>query len=183
MAAHPKDGGGAAVFVLSSPSGAGKSTLARMLIEKMSDLSMSVSVTTRAKRPGEIEGSTTTSSTSRSSMHGEERTARAAPVFDNFMVRRANRLRMHCRPGRTCCSISTGKAPAASRKGACRCCQRFHPAAVCGRSGKAAAYPRAGSDGCRAHEPRQPRTQSLGGIRLRCDQQSVGRHMRRSLQF
>ena len=44
------------MFVLSSPSGAGKSTLARMLIEKMSDLSMSVSVTTRAKRPGEVDG-------------------------------------------------------------------------------------------------------------------------------
>jgi len=44
------------MFVLSSPSGAGKSTLARMLIEKMHDLRMSVSVTTRAKRPGEVDG-------------------------------------------------------------------------------------------------------------------------------
>lgn len=44
------------MFVLSSPSGAGKSTLARMLIEKMPDLSMSISVTTRAKRPGEADG-------------------------------------------------------------------------------------------------------------------------------
>jgi len=44
------------MFVLSSPSGAGKSTLARMLIEKMPDMRMSVSVTTRAKRPGEIDG-------------------------------------------------------------------------------------------------------------------------------
>lgn len=44
------------MFVLSSPSGAGKSTLARMLIDKMPGLRMSVSVTTRAMRPGEVEG-------------------------------------------------------------------------------------------------------------------------------
>ncbi|MEH2509292.1 guanylate kinase [Nitrobacteraceae bacterium AZCC 1564] len=44
------------MFVLSSPSGAGKSTLSRMLIERMPGLSMSVSATTRAMRPGEIEG-------------------------------------------------------------------------------------------------------------------------------
>ena len=44
------------MFVLSSPSGAGKSTLSRMLIEKTSGLRMSVSVTTRAMRPGEVEG-------------------------------------------------------------------------------------------------------------------------------
>jgi len=44
------------MFVLSSPSGAGKSTLARMLIEKMPDMRMSVSVTTRPMRPGEADG-------------------------------------------------------------------------------------------------------------------------------
>jgi guanylate kinase len=44
------------MFVLSSPSGAGKTTLSRLLIERMSGLRMSVSVTTRAKRPGEVEG-------------------------------------------------------------------------------------------------------------------------------
>jgi len=44
------------MFVLSSPSGAGKTTLSRMLIERMPDLKMSVSATTRAKRPGEVEG-------------------------------------------------------------------------------------------------------------------------------
>jgi len=44
------------MFVLSSPSGAGKSTLARMLIERMAGLSMSVSVTTRPQRPGEVGG-------------------------------------------------------------------------------------------------------------------------------
>jgi guanylate kinase len=44
------------MFVLSSPSGAGKTTLSRLLLERMPGLEMSVSVTTRPKRPGEVEG-------------------------------------------------------------------------------------------------------------------------------
>ena len=44
------------LFVLSSPSGAGKSTLARMLLEADDQIEMSVSVTTRPKRPGEEHG-------------------------------------------------------------------------------------------------------------------------------
>ena len=44
------------LFVLSSPSGAGKSTIARMLLEADQDIAMSVSVTTRPMRPGEVEG-------------------------------------------------------------------------------------------------------------------------------
>jgi guanylate kinase len=44
------------MFVLSSPSGAGKTTLSRLLIERMSGLKMSVSATTRAMRPGEVDG-------------------------------------------------------------------------------------------------------------------------------
>ena len=44
------------LLVLSSPSGAGKTTLARRLIEADSDISMSVSVTTRKPRPGEEDG-------------------------------------------------------------------------------------------------------------------------------
>ena len=44
------------MFVLSSPSGAGKTTLSRLLIERMPDLKMSVSATTRTVRPGEIDG-------------------------------------------------------------------------------------------------------------------------------
>ncbi len=45
------------MLVLSSPSGAGKTTIARRILEADGDLSMSVSVTTRPKRPGEVEGS------------------------------------------------------------------------------------------------------------------------------
>ena len=44
------------MFVLSSPSGAGKTTLSRMLLEKMPGMTLSVSVTTRAMRPGEVDG-------------------------------------------------------------------------------------------------------------------------------
>ncbi|MCA1360288.1 guanylate kinase [Bradyrhizobium sp. IC3069] len=44
------------MFVLSSPSGAGKTTLSRMLIDRMPGLKMSVSATTRAMRPGEVNG-------------------------------------------------------------------------------------------------------------------------------
>ncbi|KQN34206.1 guanylate kinase [Sphingomonas sp. Leaf407] len=44
------------LFVLSSPSGAGKSTIARKLLTAEADLSMSVSATTRAPRPGEVDG-------------------------------------------------------------------------------------------------------------------------------
>ena len=44
------------MLVLSSPSGAGKSTLSRRLLESDPMIRMSVSVTTRAKRPNEVEG-------------------------------------------------------------------------------------------------------------------------------
>ena len=44
------------LFVLSSPSGAGKTSIARRLLELENNTRMSVSVTTRPKRPDEIEG-------------------------------------------------------------------------------------------------------------------------------
>ncbi|WP_420142759.1 guanylate kinase [Sphingomonas sp.] len=44
------------LFVLSSPSGAGKSTIARQLLQHDPDIAMSVSVTTRPPRPGEVDG-------------------------------------------------------------------------------------------------------------------------------
>jgi guanylate kinase len=43
------------MLVLSSPSGAGKTTLSRRLLESDSNVVMSVSATTRAKRPNETE--------------------------------------------------------------------------------------------------------------------------------
>ena len=44
------------MLVLSSPSGAGKTTLSRRLLAEDPGLTMSVSLTTRPKRPGEQEG-------------------------------------------------------------------------------------------------------------------------------
>ncbi len=44
------------MLVLSSPSGAGKTTISRLLLERDPNLIMSVSVTTRPKRPGEVAG-------------------------------------------------------------------------------------------------------------------------------
>lgn len=44
------------MLVLSSPSGAGKSTIARNLLEHDQGLELSVSVTTRPRRPSEIDG-------------------------------------------------------------------------------------------------------------------------------
>jgi guanylate kinase len=44
------------MLVVSSPSGAGKTTLTRNLIKEEDDISLSISVTTRARRASEIEG-------------------------------------------------------------------------------------------------------------------------------
>ena len=44
------------LLVLSSPSGAGKTTITRALVAKDRNLKLSVSVTTRPRRPREIEG-------------------------------------------------------------------------------------------------------------------------------
>lgn len=44
------------MFVLSSPSGAGKSTISREILARDGNIAMSVSATTRPKRPGEVAG-------------------------------------------------------------------------------------------------------------------------------
>ncbi|MBL8789136.1 MAG: guanylate kinase [Rhizobiales bacterium] len=44
------------LFVMSSPSGAGKTTLSRKLLAADRNITMSVSVTTRKPRPGEVDG-------------------------------------------------------------------------------------------------------------------------------
>jgi guanylate kinase len=45
------------MLILSSPSGAGKTTLTRMLLQKKElDLTLSISVTTRARRSSEVDG-------------------------------------------------------------------------------------------------------------------------------
>ncbi|HRD78036.1 MAG TPA: 50S ribosome-binding GTPase, partial [Hyphomicrobiaceae bacterium] len=44
------------MLVLSSPSGAGKTTLARRLLDSDPAISLSVSLTTRPPRDGEVDG-------------------------------------------------------------------------------------------------------------------------------
>ncbi len=44
------------MLVLSSPSGAGKTSISRAVLERDSGIELSVSVTTRPKRPGEVAG-------------------------------------------------------------------------------------------------------------------------------
>ena len=44
------------MLVLSSPSGAGKSTISRTLLQGDPDITLSVSITTRERRPSEVDG-------------------------------------------------------------------------------------------------------------------------------
>ena len=44
------------VFVITGPSGAGKGTLIKALVERLPELEVAVSATTRARRPGESDG-------------------------------------------------------------------------------------------------------------------------------
>ncbi|ORA73501.1 guanylate kinase [Mycobacterium heidelbergense] len=53
---RPHPTGQGRVVVLSGPSGVGKSSVVRCLRERIPDLQFSVSATTRAPRPGEVDG-------------------------------------------------------------------------------------------------------------------------------
>jgi guanylate kinase len=44
------------VFVVTGPSGAGKGTLIQLVLPRFPELALSVSATTRAQRPGEVDG-------------------------------------------------------------------------------------------------------------------------------
>lgn len=46
----------ASLFIISAPSGAGKTSLVRALLDEMTDIQVSVSHTTRPKRPDEVDG-------------------------------------------------------------------------------------------------------------------------------
>ncbi|MBB4287342.1 guanylate kinase [Roseospira goensis] len=74
------------MLVLSSPSGAGKSTISRALLADEPDLRLSVSVTTRPKRDGEVNGRDyhfITPERFREMVAGDELLEHAR-VFDNF---------------------------------------------------------------------------------------------------
>jgi len=74
------------MFVLSSPSGAGKTTISRRLLSDVQDLKMSVSVTTRPPRPGEVEGQDYyfVDKAAYEAMVAKDELLEHAKVFDNF---------------------------------------------------------------------------------------------------
>jgi len=74
------------LLVLSSPSGAGKTSLSRALLESDPDISLSVSVTTRKPRPGEVDGRDYwfIDVAKFKTMKENGELLEWAPVFDNF---------------------------------------------------------------------------------------------------
>lgn len=74
------------LFILSSPSGAGKTTLARRLLAADDNISISVSVTTRKPRPGEVDGAdyVFTDAAGFEKLRSEDALLEWARVFDNL---------------------------------------------------------------------------------------------------
>lgn len=83
------------LIILSSPSGAGKSTLARRLRDWDPDIHFSVSATTRAPRPGEVNGTDYHFVTEAEFKHlvHEGEMLEHAHVFGNFYGSPAGRVR------------------------------------------------------------------------------------------
>jgi guanylate kinase len=74
------------MLILSSPSGTGKTTLAKKLLETDSLITLSVSVTTRRKREGEVDGKDYffISQAEYNEMHKNHMLLEGAEVFGNF---------------------------------------------------------------------------------------------------
>lgn len=74
------------LFILSAPSGGGKSSLAMTLVEQSQDIEVSVSYTTRAPRPGEVDGEHYhfVSVDDFKKLLAEDQFLEHAEVFDNF---------------------------------------------------------------------------------------------------
>src|SRR5210317_1727710 len=74
------------MLVLSSPSGAGKTTIARRLLAEDEGLELSVSATTRQRRPGEVEGKDYhfVSTSDFQIMINDRALLEYAKVFDNY---------------------------------------------------------------------------------------------------
>ena len=96
------------MLVLSSPSGAGKSTIARNILEKDDGLELSVSVTTRERRPSEIDGVHYHFISKREfeRLRDSDELLEWAEVHGN----------LYGSPGAISFSISTGRAPTSCRK-------------------------------------------------------------------
>jgi guanylate kinase len=74
------------LYIISAPSGAGKTSLVKQLLKELDSLSVSVSHTTRAMRPGEIHGSDYffVSVDTFKTMIPKQAFLEYAQVFDNF---------------------------------------------------------------------------------------------------
>ncbi len=74
------------MIVLSSPSGAGKTTLSKRLLKSDDNITMSVSVTTRTPRSGEVDGKDYIFVTSDEfkAMRDDDELLESAEVFGNF---------------------------------------------------------------------------------------------------
>lgn len=74
------------MLVLSSPSGAGKTSISRALLESDDNLSLSISVTTRPRRPGEVDGEhySFVDRTTFDLMVNRQELLEYAKVFDNY---------------------------------------------------------------------------------------------------
>jgi guanylate kinase len=74
------------MMVLSSPSGAGKTTISHQLLKSETGITLSVSVTTRARRPNEVDGRDYhfTGLTDFNLMVNRDQLLEHAKVFDNY---------------------------------------------------------------------------------------------------
>jgi len=74
------------LFIISAPSGAGKTSLVKALLQRMPNVVVSVSHTTRAMRPGEVDGKDYyfISTDVFKKMLNQDAFLESAQVFDNF---------------------------------------------------------------------------------------------------
>ncbi len=95
------------LLVMSSPSGAGKTTLSRKLLAADRNITMSVSVTTRPPRPGEVEGKDYYFITKDrfAQMRDRNELLEYAEVFGNFYGTPRKPVEDHSQGGVTYCSI------------------------------------------------------------------------------
>ena len=137
------------MLVLSSPSGAGKTTLSRRLLEADPDITMSVSVTTRTPRPGEVDGVRLPLHRPRPAsrrMAADGELLEWAPVFDHHYgtPRAPVEAALAGGPRRAVRHRLAGHPATCARARRDDLVTRVHPAALGRRAGAAAAHPRPG---------------------------------------
>ncbi len=173
------------MFVLSSPSGAGKTTLSRLLIERMPGLKMSVSATTRPMRPGEIDGRDYlfVDKPKFEQMAKQDELLEWATVFENRYGTPRAPVEAALAAGQDVLfDIDWQGTQQLREKARDDVVSVFILPPSSADLEKTPAYPCAGFGrrDTRAHEPRHPRIEPLGGIRLHRDQSRHRRGLCRS---